>query len=545
MGLQKPRLLQELTPRLVRVYMLCSIGAMNFGFDNNWWGSVIGMQSFRDQYGRIESPGQPKTLPSTWISAASGTPIAGWIIGCFMAGLITRSLGRKRTIWVICGIAIVGIILQCAIPSYWGIMVGRLINSISMGLESNTVPVYMSELAPAGIRGALVNFYEASLMVGAIIATGTVYGTSVHLTGVWTYKTVMVVQIFIPIALAIAVNFIPESPRWLLSQDRREEALKALEFMRHGTASPEKIQLELSLMEQANIERQQTVEGSGFLDCFKGTNGYRTFIAIGVQALQQSQGNSFTTTFLVTFLEQLGVTNSLLISCANMCMCFAGTLFAFYLTDRIGRRWMLIVGAFFMAALMWIVSGMAAWLPGGVQGVSAQGCVAALLIYSIFSTGCWGSVMWTLTAEIGTNQLRERTISIATIAGFIASLLITYINPYVQDSPGNLGSRVGLVYGSISILSMFFVYFLVPETSGRSLEELDELFEARVPAWKSTSFRATGIGATITSVENMVPKGSVTAREKLQYVLQGVEAEGGTNDVEKAINKEADSSAKF
>lgn len=191
----------------------------------------------------------------------------------------------------------------------------------------------------------------------------------------------MVIQVFIPVALAIAVNFIPESPRWLLSKDRHEEALKALEFMRYGAASPEEIRLELSLMEQANTEQQQTHEASSFLDCFKGTNGYRTFIAIGIQALQQSQGNSFETTYLVTFLQQLGVKSSLLISCANACMSFAGTVFAFYLSDKIGRRPMLIGGAFFMAALMWIVSGMAAWLPGGVHGSSAQGCVAALLIY--------------------------------------------------------------------------------------------------------------------------------------------------------------------
>lgn len=138
-------------------------------------------------------------------------------------------------------------------------------------------------------------------------------------------------------------------------------------------------------------------------------------------------------------------------------------------------------------------------------------------------------------AEVGTNQLRERTMSIATIAGFITSLLITYINPYIQDSPGNLGSRVGLIYGSISILSMLFVFFVVPETKGRSLEELDELFQAKVPAWRSASFKATGVGAQITSVENIAPGVSVSVHGKWHSVLEGAEAEAeaGSNDVEK------------
>lgn len=111
--------------------------------------------------------------------------------------------------------------------------------------------------------------------------------------------------------------------------------------------------------------------------------------------------------------------------------------------------------------------------------------------------------MSTATAEVGTSQLRERTISLATICGFIVSLVITYVNPFVQEEPGNLGSRIGMVYGSISILSIFFVFFFVPEMKGRSLEELDEMFHSRVPAWASRKYVSTGIGAQITNIEGV------------------------------------------
>jgi hypothetical protein len=109
--------------------------------------------------------------------------------------------------------------------------------------------------------------------------------------------------------------------------------------------------------------------------------------------------------------------------------------------------------------------------------------------------------MWTVTAEVGTSQLRERTISIATMASFSTSLLVTYVNPFIQNEPGNLGGRVGMMYGGVSILAFIFVYFVVPEMKERSLEELDELFHARVPAWRSTKFQATGIGAEITDIK--------------------------------------------
>lgn len=118
-------------------------------------------------------------------------------------------------------------------------------------------------------------------------------------------------------------------------------------------------------------------------------------------------------------------------------------------------------------------------------------------------TGIWdqsANPVSSVIAEVGTTQLRERTIAIATMSSFATSILITYVNPFMQNEPGNLGPRVGMVYGSFSILAIFFVFLVVPELKGRSLEELDELFHSRVKPWRSTGFVATGIGAQITTI---------------------------------------------
>lgn len=112
--------------------------------------------------------------------------------------------------------------------------------------------------------------------------------------------------------------------------------------------------------------------------------------------------------------------------------------------------------------------------------------------------------MWTVTAEVGTTQLRERTMSIATMASFSTSLVVTYVSPYIQDEPGNLGSRVDMMCGGISILAAAFIFLVVPEMKGRSLEELDGLFHAEIPAWRSSSFVATGPGPEM-SAEVKVP----------------------------------------
>ncbi|KAH8896852.1 putative transporter [Thozetella sp. PMI_491] len=512
----KPSVTAGITPRLLRIFLFASIGAMNFGYDNNWWAGVITLPSFIEDYGQDNGPGKARTLPSSWLSAASGTPIAGWIIGCLLAGFLTKSLGRKWTIVIICVIALIGMILQAAVLNYWVLMTGRLINAFSMGkqdssdapskrktnhhqgIEANTIPLYMAELATPALRGGLVNFYQSWLYIGALVAAVTVYGSSVTLTGMWTYRTAIIVQLAPPCMLLAAVWFIPESPRWLLSKDRKEDAFKALAYMRQGShTTEEEVSAELNLIDRAMQEEKENHLATTYADCFQGTNLRRTIIAIGVQVLQQAQGNSFTTTYLVIFLQQIGLAQPLLINVAKMCCNFAATLLTFYLSDKLGRRPMLLAGSFFMGSLMWIISATSAWGQQPLPQATAQGLIAAILFYGMFAASCWGSVMWTVTAEVSTTQLRERTISIATLSGFI-------------NSPGYLGAKVGMIYGSISFLSIFFVYFFVPEMKGRSLEELDELFHAKVPAWKAGSYVCSGIGTQITNIQN--------AGNKLEFV---------------------------
>lgn len=227
-------------------------------------------------------------------------------------------------------------------------------------------------------------------------------------------------------------------------------------------------------------------------------------IACGCQILEQLSGNAFMSSYAVIFLQQVGITDPFVSSLARVAMALAGAGMGFWLPDKYGRRPLMIITAFIMWAGLWITSGISAWWPGGVNGGPvAQGLLALQMIWAAASTAGWGSCVWIITAETATAQLREKTVSIATTASFICVLLVSYINPFVQNEPGNLGGLVGFIYGAFSLISIFFVYFFVPELKGRSLEELDELFNNHVPARKFGSYMAHGIGARITRVQNI------------------------------------------
>ena len=362
----------------------------------------------------------------------------------------------------------------------------------------------MAELAPPSIRGSLVNFYQWWQMIGVLLSKSVVYaGMNDFPTGQWSWRMVLVIQMIIPLILLCFWPFLKESPRWLLTKGRYNDAKTSLMFMRVGAASEAEVEEELALIQEAISEQDHYHHVTSYWDCLKGSNGRRTFIASAVQVLEQLSGNAFMSSYAVIYLAQVGITDPLASSMSRVAMSLAGATFAFYFSDRFGRRPMMIWSGFFMGAMLWVSAGVSAYKPGGVHGgAAAKGLLACQLVWSLLSTMGWGSVVWQVTAEVGTAQLREKTMSIATTLSFVAVLLVSYINPFVQNEPGNLGAKVGFVYGSFSFISVVFVWFLVPELSNRSLEELDELFQAGVPAWRFKGYVCTGIGAKITEIQD-------------------------------------------
>ncbi|KAJ5867798.1 hypothetical protein N7534_002351 [Penicillium rubens] len=488
-------LYQELSLRLLFVGCFVSLGAIGFGFDNSWWGGALGLTPFARKYGSRNASGN-WSIPPEKQSAGTGTGSAGIIFGCLASPWLCSHLGRKPTLLVMAALLSIGIVLEAsAVTSFWQLVVGRIIVYSGIGVASNVVPMYQSECAPARIRGAFLAAYSFWNTFGGFLATLVVFLCQ-NMKGEWAYLTVILCQLLVPVGIIIPYPFLPETPRFLVYKGRYEEAEAAVKdlYGPNYNASEEVQLLRLQVEEQRELHHATSI-----MDCFRGTNRRRTIIAMGVQILQQAQGVSFINNFIVTFMKQLGFADPLQYNVIVLACGIVANLVSLFTFDKLGRRSSMFVGAFFMAAMMIGVGGTTANGYEVLSPVTQNGCIAMLVLWYVFYALSWGPGVWILGGEIGTGQLRERTLLLSSLGSFVTSVPINFVNPYVQAA---IGGRTAIIYGSFSVAAMVFVYFFLPETKDRSLEELDEMFQHKVATRKFKDYVCTGLGAQIRQLED-------------------------------------------
>ncbi|CAG7960184.1 unnamed protein product [Penicillium olsonii] len=506
-GLKESALYQELSPRLLFIGCFVSLGAMGFGFDNSWWGGALGLTPFAQKYGSWDPSTNDWIIPSEKQSAGTGTGSAGIIFGCLASPWLCSHLGRKPTLLVMAAVLSVGIVLEAsAVTSFWQLVVGRIVVYSGIGIASNVVPMYQSECAPAKIRGAFLTAYSFWNTFGGFLATLVVYLCQ-SLKTEWAYLTVILCQLTVPVGIILSYPLLPETPRYLVYSGRYEEAETAIKdlYGAHYNAAEEVQLLRLQVEEQRELHR-----ATSLMDCFRGTNMRRTIIAIGVQVLQQAQGISFINNFIVTFMKQLGFADPLKYNVIVLACGLVANVFSFFTFDKVGRRSSMFTGAFFMAAMMIGVGGTTANGYEGLSPMTQNGCIAMLVLWYAIYALSWGPGVWILGGEIGTGQLRERTLLLSSLGSFVTSVPINFVNPYVQ---AQIGGRTAIIYGSFSVAAMAFVYFCLPETKDRSLEELDEMFQQKVSTTQFKDYVCTGLGAQIRQLENKEIEADLKGRQ--------------------------------
>ncbi|KAK1960727.1 general substrate transporter [Colletotrichum sublineola] len=458
-------------------------GALN-GYDGSLMGSLNGMESYQRTF-NMKTSGSSTGIVFMMYNVGSVCAIA-------FTGPVNDLLGRRWGMFTGSVLIIVGTCIQAtskAIPQFLG---GRFLLGFGVSFCCVSAPTYVSELAHPKWRGTLTGLYNCMWPVGAFIAGWVAYGAS-FISGNDGWRIPVWCQLVTSGIVVVFVFFLPESPRWLVANDRHEEAAKILTTL-HGEKDPNHpiVQLQMKEMMAQISSEASDKRWWDYRELWNTHSARRRLICVlGMAIMGQASGNSLSSYYLVIMMNTAGITDQhkvLALNATNSVLGLLGSLIGARLTDRIGRRPLLIYSILFCSMTFAVMTGtskMAVDDPSNTN--AANTTIAFVFLFGIvFSLG-WTAQQSMYIAETLSTSTRAKGTAVGNFASSAISLVLAY-------SSGPAFEKIGyyfyLVFVFWDILEAVFIYFLFPETNHRTLEELEEVFSAPNPVKKSLEPRS-------------------------------------------------------
>ncbi|OQV03352.1 hypothetical protein CLAIMM_08404 [Cladophialophora immunda] len=486
----------QLTPYMVFNSSVFLLGAVMFGIDTGSFGSLQALPSFLNRFGVMDAKGK-FALPPTRKALMNSLPWTGKVVGCAIVERVIEAVGYKKTMYVVGMVQIVGIIIELTAHNWAQFTVGRIIAYFAVGLVENAVPAYNAETAPAAARGLLSGSIMFVTGLGNLLGAGLsrAYATTETQKG-WMIPTS--IQLVPAVAFLVLIPFTPESPRWLVLKGRKQAAKASLDKIRpkhdvdNGATAAEVEAIDLL------IEESRANERGSWLDIFRGNYLRRTWICATLFVLEQMNGNQFVLSYAPTFYVQQGLgsmsfTYNIIGGAIGVVGCLAGLL----LFDFTGRRPLFIGGSAVATFLLYLASGLG--LIHNPNHSETYTLVACFMILPAFCRISASNCAFLTGAEIGGVRMRKKIMSFGTVCDVVAAFLVTFVTPYLL--PG-MGVNIGWIFGSVALFSTLWGALFFPELKGRSLEEVDELFAAKLHAWQFKKYETCGTGRLLTTIEN-------------------------------------------
>ncbi|CAG8430015.1 unnamed protein product [Penicillium salamii] len=452
--------------------VLCCGGAL-FGYDSGVIGGVLTFPSFEDSFGITPSQ-------KTSISAiAVGIQQAGAFAGCFLVWPLTNIYGRRIAMAVCSLVFCIGVILETVdTRSLAAFYVGRVICGLGVGGSATIIPIYMSEMAPKEIRGQLGSCYQLTYTVGILVSYWIDYGVKSMETSARQWQLPIGLQLVPGVLMGVGMLGISESVRWLLAKGREEEAWNSLVWIRAGEGDD--VKGEFDDMRRGLEEERHATAGFRMRELLEGPNLHRLLIGGGLFLAQQSTGSTALAYFGPQFFALLvgdGDRTLLLTGIFGAIKVVACLIFVVFLSDRFGRRPLLAGGAAFMAVCMIATAAVIKTYPQPGDGtVSSSGIATVALIYLdiIAYNFSWGPLPWPCTSEIFPTRIREPGVAFGVGSQWLFNFVWSFSTPYIQAS---LGWATFLLFGLLDVVIVGFTYFCLKETAGKTLEEINGMFE--------------------------------------------------------------------
>ncbi|OCT44152.1 High-affinity glucose transporter [Cladophialophora carrionii] len=475
------------------------IGGGLFGFDISSMSAIIGTQQYKCYFNQgPHGPPQCSGPRSDVQGGITASMPGGSFVGALASGFLSDIFGRKRAIQIGAVIWCIGSIIVCASQNIGMLIVGRFINGFSVGICSAQVPVYVSELAPPSKRGRVVGAQQWAITWGILIMFYISYGCS-YITGAAAFRIPWGLQMIPAIVLFFALFLLPESPRWLARKDRWEECHGVLALVHaKGDRNAPFVLLELNeIKEMCEFERRNA--DVSYLELFKPKMLNRTHIGVFTQIWSQLTGMNVMMYYITYVFGMAGLSGNtnLVASSIQYVINVFMTIFALIFIDRWGRRWPLMIGSTFMAIWMYANAGLMASYgspapPGGVDhveeeswqihGGAAKGVIACTYLFVASFAPSWGPVSWIYPPELYPLRVRGKAVALTTSSNWIFNFALSY---FVPPAFVNIQWKVYIIFGVFCTAMTIHVFFCFPETAGKTLEEVEELFLSNVKPWNT------------------------------------------------------------
>lgn len=418
---------------------------------------------------------------TTMIQIITSWVTLGALVGALVAGVLADKLGRRVTILLAAVLFTMGALLEAISPNTTILVIGRLVVGFGVGVASVAAPLYAAEQAPTRLRGRFVSTYQLAITIGIFIA----YLVDQALINNDMWRVMLGVSAVPAILLFVVMLPMPDSPRWFVKVGRRNDALKALKKVRPD------VDADAEITEIEKAAHDDDANKATWGEVFSKKLRKPLMIGIGLAVFQQITGINAIIYYANKIFAQAGfatpedqaAATTWAIGGVNV----LATLIAVFYVDRFGRRPLLLAGLVGMASALVTVGISFHFMDNadtsgaGTGGPTTAGIITlvALVVFIASFAFSLGPVVWTVINEIFPNRVRGRAVAVATAVNWGSAWLVSQFFLTLIDSIGN--SATFYLFGAFSVIAYIWIWKTVPETKGRSLEQIQEIWNDEDP----------------------------------------------------------------